>query len=484
MISTEYTYDLSWEEVFAQATEDVSTFVRAVKDWPESSEGYSQDYLLIMILSYRARTAKALQTMDTAELPEEYLPYAKQMENLFQKGEKFLGEILASNAGLMGKIISNELKKRAENLLQSLQKIRSLVHQGYLMEDEEWVEDDLRETEHDFLLDFQELSLCRKELETPLFQNAVNARSFTDSMKSVENKFRQYFGYFHVIADILASVRNREYNPPDWWFTEIPDENEVPEPGISPETAENLFQAYQTLPDMPGKCPAPEEIIAYAFDELAAENNPRIRKHLTECRNCLNLVMDLREADRETADVEEAEVMPALMSAIQKRPVFEEIADTLSSLSQKAKTIIEHTLSATLELFQWEPALASMALRGGKSYEEIPVKNGDILHSGDRFSITFRADQDSYVYLLFKDSAGEIIKLSEQKAISQERYELGPIQLDNNTGEESILMLTSAFPIENLEERMEQIKQAYQQHMEIQTLFSDIAVNIITFQHK
>lgn len=484
MISTEYTYDLSWEEVFAQATEDVSTFVRAVKDWPESSEGYSQDYLLLMILSYRARTALALQKMDTAELPEEYLPYAEQMKKLFGKGEKLLRKISASDAGLMEKIVSNELKKRAENLLQSLQKIRSLVQQGYLMEDEEWVEDDLRETEHDFILDFQELSLCRKELGSPLFQNAVNARSFTDPMKSAENKFRAYFGYFHVIADILASVRNREYNPPNWWFTEIPDENEVPEPGISPETAENLFQAYKTLPDMPGKCPAPEEIIAYAFDELAAENNPRIRKHLAECRNCLNLVMNLREADRETADVEETEVMPALMSAIQKRPVFEEIADTLSSLSQKAKTIIEHTLSATLELFQWEPALESMALRGGGSYEEVPVKNGDILHSGDRFSITFKADQDSYVYLLFKDSAGEIIKLSEQKADSQERYELGPIQLDNNTGEESILMLTSAFPIENLEERMEQIKVAYQQHTEIQTLFSDIAVNIITFQHK
>ncbi len=485
MISAEYTYNLSWEDMFAQATEDVSTFVRAVKDWPESSEGYPPDYLLMMILSCRARTARALQIMDNAELPEEYLPYAEQMENLFQKGEKILGEISASDAELMEKIVSKELKKRAENLLQSLQQIRSLVQQGWLTEDEQWVEDDLRETAHDFLLDFQELNLCRKELENPVFRNAVNAQSFTDAMKSAENKFRQYFGYFHAIQDITAAVREREYNPEDWWFTEIPDEDNVPEPGISPETAETLFQAYKNSPDIPEKCPDPEELIAYAFDELTAENNPRIRSHLSECHNCLNLVMDLREADRETPDMEKAEVMPVLAAAIQRKPVFEKIAaDTLSSLSQKAKTIMEHTLSATLELFQWEPSLASMTVRGGSSHEEIPVKNRDVLHSGDRFSITFRADQDSYVYLLFRDSAGEIVRLFEGKTASKESQKLGPFQLDDNTGDESILMLTSAFPIENPEERIKQIKLAYQQNTEIQTLFSDIAVNIISFQHE
>ncbi|MEE4359240.1 MAG: hypothetical protein V2I97_22410 [Desulfococcaceae bacterium] len=146
--------------------------------------------------------------------------------------------------------------------------------------------------------------------------------------------------------------------------------------------------------------------------------------------------------------------------------------------------ITEHTLSATLELFQWKPALASMAVRGGSSHEEIPVKNGDVLHSGDQFSITFRTDQDSYVYLLLRDSTGEIVRLFEGKTASQESQKLGPFQLDNNTGEESIIMLTSAFPIENPEERVEQIKKAYQDHTEIQTLFSDIAVNIISFQHE
>lgn len=500
MISTDYAYNHSWEELFEQATEDVSMFTTAAEDWPESSDGYPLDYLLIILLSCRTRTERALDRMASSGLSDEYLPYRKRIEKLFLKGEGILKAILHSDAVLIGNIINKDFIERTDRLFNSLVRIRGLVQQGYLMEDTEWVEDDLRETTHDFLIDYQELSLCRKELTSPIFKQALNAGLFVDRMASLEKKFRSYFGYFRIIEEIIASVRDREYSPEDWWFTQMPGENTVSETGISDELTEKLFRAYKESPDVSGKCPSHEEIIASAFDELPTENNRWIRDHLSECRNCLDLVMDLREADKDTQDKEEPVVIPDVMKAIreasgigdniresgfkikQQETLTDSVAPESLFIKQKAQEIIESVFSATLELFRLEPEL--VATRSGSAHKEMLVKNGSVLHSGDQFKIKFKSEQDCYVYILLKDSAGEVVKLFEGKIVSQEITKLGPFQLDDNTGEESIIMLTSAFSIENLDERIEQIKITCQTNAEMETMFSDIDVNTISFLHE
>ncbi len=43
-------------------------------------------------------------------------------------------------------------------------------------------------------------------------------------------------------------------------------------------------------------CPDPETVIAYALEELIPEKRGRVYAHLSECKDCLDLVLDLRFA--------------------------------------------------------------------------------------------------------------------------------------------------------------------------------------------
>jgi hypothetical protein len=43
-------------------------------------------------------------------------------------------------------------------------------------------------------------------------------------------------------------------------------------------------------------CPDPETVIVYAFEEPIPEKRAQVYAHLSECRDCLNLVLDLRSA--------------------------------------------------------------------------------------------------------------------------------------------------------------------------------------------
>ena len=43
-------------------------------------------------------------------------------------------------------------------------------------------------------------------------------------------------------------------------------------------------------------CPDPETVIAYALEELIPEKRAQVYAHLSECKDCLDLVLDLRSA--------------------------------------------------------------------------------------------------------------------------------------------------------------------------------------------
>jgi hypothetical protein len=43
-------------------------------------------------------------------------------------------------------------------------------------------------------------------------------------------------------------------------------------------------------------CPDPETVIVYALEELIPEKRAQVYAHLAECKDCLNLVLDLRSA--------------------------------------------------------------------------------------------------------------------------------------------------------------------------------------------
>ena len=47
-------------------------------------------------------------------------------------------------------------------------------------------------------------------------------------------------------------------------------------------------------------CPDPETVIGYALEELIPEKRGQVYAHLSECKDCLDLVLDLRSAWAET----------------------------------------------------------------------------------------------------------------------------------------------------------------------------------------
>ena len=51
--------------------------------------------------------------------------------------------------------------------------------------------------------------------------------------------------------------------------------------------------------------PAPDELVAYRAGDLTPEEDDRIKEHLTQCRDCARLLLDLAEFEQLTTPPEE-----------------------------------------------------------------------------------------------------------------------------------------------------------------------------------
>ena len=70
---------------------------------------------------------------------------------------------------------------------------------------------------------------------------------------------------------------------------------------IPAEVMAKLQAAYQASePSSIQGCPDPETVIGYALEELIPEKRGQVYAHLSECKDCLDLVLDLRSAWAET----------------------------------------------------------------------------------------------------------------------------------------------------------------------------------------
>ena len=66
---------------------------------------------------------------------------------------------------------------------------------------------------------------------------------------------------------------------------------------IPAEVMAKLQAAYQASGSSSTQgCPDPETVIAYALEELIPEKRGQVYAHLSECKDCLDLVLDLRFA--------------------------------------------------------------------------------------------------------------------------------------------------------------------------------------------
>jgi hypothetical protein len=117
----------------------------------------------------------------------------------------------------------------------------------------------------------------------------------------------------------------------------------------------------------------------------------------------------------------------------------------------------------------------------GERFEQVPLLPGGRLRSGDQFKIEFSADRDGYVYILNFDSSGQALVLFPHAGIALgnevkagARYQLPPREhdwyyLDNVPGRESLYLISTPFPIQNLDRLIDELQAGEAQPRRVRT---------------
>jgi hypothetical protein len=489
------------EDLFDQATEDTSHYLWATEAWFDTPEGYEKDYLLILAFAHRARSRRALELIDS-NIPPDYRVYKKRLENMHRTAERELYDLVLNDTAEIDHIVSTQLMERLNSLEELLKKISDIAQDGDLIEDPDWVAEDLRDTSLDFLIRFQEFVLMGEEFKTSPFDSAVNSQKFRDRLKAIDSHFKQCFGYFHAIRDMLPDFQRREYGRKCWWFDRVPNPDDVQENENIDSLVQKMAHRFQAEKDQASQeCPKADKTTAYARGELDLEEGNKIREHIHSCRNCLNVFLDVKIAE------EKARIQDGYDEVIypSPEPVPEPIIDKLKTkisefLSPLFKpTPIPALATVCLVIFisvyalMNEPAEVTLLgrtyqeFRGGEAkYSEFQVDKGGTLKSGDFFRSQVKIDQDAYIYIVFHDSEYKISGINRGFIAADERIflpdESNWFQLDNNPGQETIYVLSSENEILDFEDRIEKLKNAG--IAKIDKIFPGATIIPFSFKHE
>jgi hypothetical protein len=283
---------------------------------------------------------------------------------------------------------------------------------------------------------------------------------------------------------------------------------------LARETCDELRAGMKDKEKMPDDCPMSDLVISHAMGELGPGDTKKAKEHLTTCRYCLDLYMDIRSAEEETTagKDEKVEVLRGLQEAIKKdKPQtvssWQKISEAISGLFgggsflkpvETFATILLVILVGVYVLRDDTPVTpysiqimvqgwTQVGFRGGQpEYKEIQVEPGGELKSGDYFRIQTTVDKDAYVYLVFQDSAGEIQSLDKRLITGGTDLFLPDkdkwFRLDQNTGTERIWVLAAKDKIADFEKRVEELKRGGIGNIE--EFFQKTSVQEFNFDHK
>lgn len=368
--------NLLWDEIFEQATEDVSTYLWALEEWDEPSDGYDHEYLLSLVLRHRARSRSALNLM-VRDTPQEYQQYRDKLDSVMAKAERILNEqFIKEHSEQIDLIIADRSVSLLNELENTLHSVRNTVRQGNLFDQSDWLEYELREAASDFLILFQDMALISEQLgETP-FREMIDSMTFREKFAEIEGRFKEYFGYFHTISNMFKALKEREYSIDRWWLTCLPDPDDIKHPEIPEELMESLSKTFREAgASKPPDCPESGKAIAYALYELDPEETRKLREHVLSCRYCLELVMDVRSADAESRshEGEILDVLPGLYEAMQPssgedtepkwRDMPAEILQQLKQLPEAAQRYVNKFHRSLTSFFcNLQPAMAAATM--------------------------------------------------------------------------------------------------------------------------
>lgn len=243
--------------------------------------------------------------------------------------------------------------------------------------------------------------------------------------------------------------------------------------------------------------PTGEMLYDYVTGGLNDEEAMIIRRHIAYCSVCSNEVLNIRRIENE-------------LEKPVKTGIVNKVTDSFSSFSNlRLVFAMAVCFVIVLSIFGLQDHLfktpisvdiriiANPARPLTRAKHEVPgdfeLKQGDILRTNDEYKITIRTDEDAFVYAFFYDSQGEINSLSVKDAhISRELlagktytvlYSEGEIfQLDDQTGTETVYVLASDNPVENFDNKLENLGRAG--ISKINTIFPNAAIHSFSFKHE
>gem|GEM_PF-2115908 len=516
----------SWDKFFEQATENVSTYSWVVDLWKDPPAEYTLDYLFLLLLVNRNRSRYAVRYL-ASNVPQELDSYRDQLIKLFEKTEERLVDVLdQQSADNIQNTLNNPFPHRSRVLSTLLEDIQFTVHDNFLFESGD--DDELREQCHDFLLRWQDLALCIKELAEVPWKEQFDYRDFAGSFSQTEKQFQKLFDCFYPVKDVLRNISAEEsYGAEFWWLQRVPDKNEIESPAFTEKelsSVKNIFAAQESA-----LCVDPaiaQQTISYALGELKAEFIPDARNHIITCKECFSLYLETRNSERLAGEVpmeHVAPISPITETDITSHATIPAPDSLLSVLQTKIKEILkgvgvvrppQYAMAFTVACFcvvslfyissnrlddtQPVPMTSLMAnlqvystrlveTRGDEEIlEKIQLKQNDVLKSGDSFFIEFTLSQDKYVYVLSVDSNGQVAEIYSGVVTANEQIHLpqqgGVYTLDSNTGSEFVYLLTTEKAIENFPEILPRLTN--QNKTGIEQMLHDVQVYSFRFLHE
>ncbi len=232
---------------------------------------YSREYLILVLFSVKARLEYGHR-----DLPLELRQRLDEISSTFV-------------TDLDALLSSDKLRQLISELRERLWAVKRLSEDCLLFEDTPEYEnkyenkkEQLSEKVQAFLSLWMDLIWFKKGL-----LNYSKGQFLIDEINGLEQTFKQYFGYFEPVTNVLEEYKKTEVSEDFWWFEEKPV---FPEPELYPEIERSLKPAFKNKK----LCEYQEMAVLYALGELSQEEEDEFKRHLYTCPSCLQTVLETR----------------------------------------------------------------------------------------------------------------------------------------------------------------------------------------------
>jgi hypothetical protein len=291
-----------------------------------------------------------------------------------------------------------------------------------------------------------------------------------------------------------------------------------------------LKEMKRKMPSTKG-CPDDAELCCFVEGGLDEKASERIEKHLLLCPTCCNYVVSLNKVINFPEGETLPEVPPEKIRAVdrlvkdksvestEKGSLFRSVKEflRLDWLMQPMPVMVKSCATALVVLFVFTAVyvyyqqstslgvqmeviskagtITTRGTTGDKEVEKI-IKEGDTLYSNDFCRISFELDKNAYAYIFYYDSTGTLEQLYPDpkvleplKVMAKTTYVIPPgddswFQLDDQTGTETVFMVASEEPLDNLKEVLVSLQGSSREEV-LETLKSQApVVKVLNFKHQ